>query len=139
MSARILIVEDEQHIADGLAFNLRADGHVATVARDGERALELLLRGSEPFDAVILDVMLPGKDGFVVAAEVRAAGQYVPILMLTARSRPEDVLRGFEAVRAGHPDGARQWTAAPPALERTGNRRDTGRGGRYVLVRVAHD
>ena len=97
MSARILIVEDEQHIADGLAFNLRADGHVATVARDGERALELLLRESEPFDAVILDVMLPGKDGFVVASEVRAAGQYVPILMLTARSRPEDVLRGFEA------------------------------------------
>jgi len=97
MSGRILIVEDEQHIADGLAFNLRADGHVATVARDGERALELLLRESEPFDAVILDVMLPGKDGFVVASEVRAAGQYVPILMLTARSRPEDVLRGFEA------------------------------------------
>jgi len=97
MSARILIVEDEQHIADGLAFNLRADGHLATVARDGERALELLLRESEPFDAVILDVMLPGKDGFVVASEVRAAGQYVPILMLTARSRPEDVLRGFEA------------------------------------------
>jgi two-component system, OmpR family, alkaline phosphatase synthesis response regulator PhoP len=97
MSGRILIVEDEQHIADGLAFNLRADGHVATVARDGEQALELLLRDSEPFDAVILDVMLPGKDGFDVASEVRAAGQYVPILMLTARSRPEDVLRGFEA------------------------------------------
>ena len=75
MSGRILIVEDEQHIADGLAFNLRADGHLATVARDGERALELLLRDSEPFDAVILDVMLPGKDGFVVASEVRAAGQ----------------------------------------------------------------
>jgi DNA-binding response OmpR family regulator len=97
MSGRILIVEDEQHIADGLAFNLRADGHVATVARDGEQALELLLQDSESFDAVILDVMLPGKDGFVVASEVRAAGQYVPILMLTARSRPEDVLRGFEA------------------------------------------
>ena len=97
MSGRILIVEDEQHIADGLAFNLRADGHLATVARDGEQALDLLLRDSEPFDAVILDVMLPGKDGFDVASEVRAAGQYVPILMLTARSRPEDVLRGFEA------------------------------------------
>ena len=97
MPGRILIVEDEQHIADGLAFNLRADGHVATVARDGEQALELLLTDSEAFDAVILDVMLPGKDGFDVASEVRAAGQYVPILMLTARSRPEDVLRGFEA------------------------------------------
>ena len=97
MSGRILIVEDEQHIADGLAFNLRAEGHSATVAGDGERALDLLLTERQPFDVVILDVMLPGKDGFVVASEVRAAGQFVPILMLTARGRPEDVLRGFEA------------------------------------------
>jgi DNA-binding response OmpR family regulator len=97
MAGRILIVEDEQHIADGLAFNLRAEGHTATVAADGERALGLLLAEGQPFDVVILDVMLPGKDGFVVASEVRAAGQFVPILMLTARGRPEDVLRGFEA------------------------------------------
>jgi DNA-binding response OmpR family regulator len=97
MPARILVVEDEQHIADGLSFNLRAEGHEATVARDGERALELLLGKTEAFDAVILDVMLPGKDGFAVAAEIREAGQFVPILMLTARARPEDVLRGFEA------------------------------------------
>jgi DNA-binding response OmpR family regulator len=95
--ARILIVEDEQHIADGLSFNLQAEGHEPTVAHDGERALELLLGADDPFDAVILDVMLPGKDGFDVAAEVRAAGRFVPILMLTARGRPEDVLRGFEA------------------------------------------
>jgi DNA-binding response OmpR family regulator len=95
--ARILIVEDEQHIADGLSFNLRADGHEATVAHDGERALELLLGRPDAFDAVILDVMLPGKDGFAVASDVRAAGHFVPILMLTARGRPEDVLRGFEA------------------------------------------
>ena len=97
MPSRILVVEDEQHIADGLSFNLRAEGHEPTVARDGEQALELLLRQPESFDAVILDVMLPGKDGFTVASEVRAAGRYVPILMLTARGRPEDVLRGFEA------------------------------------------
>ncbi len=97
MASRILIVEDEQHIADGLAFNLTAEGHVATVARDGEGALDLLLGRRDAFDAVILDVMLPGIDGFAVASEVRAAGQYLPILMLTARSRPEDVLRGFEA------------------------------------------
>jgi DNA-binding response OmpR family regulator len=95
--ARILLVEDEQHIADGLSFNLRAEGHEPTIARDGERALELLLNEHQVFDAVILDVMLPGKDGFAVAAEIRTAGQYVPILMLTARGRPEDVLRGFEA------------------------------------------
>jgi DNA-binding response OmpR family regulator len=95
--SRILIVDDEQHIADGLRFNLQAEGHEAAVAGDGERALQLLLSDESSFDVVILDVMLPGKDGFETAAEIRAAGQYVPILMLTARGRPDDVLRGFEA------------------------------------------
>jgi DNA-binding response OmpR family regulator len=95
--SRILIVEDEQHIADGLRFNLEAEGHDAIIVGDGERALQLLIDQRERFDAVILDVMLPGKDGFAVATDVRAAGQYVPILMLTARGRPEDVLNGFAA------------------------------------------
>ena len=95
--SRILIVEDERHIADGLRFNLEAEGHNALVAPDGERALALILGDRQPFDVVILDVMLPGRDGFAVASELRAAGQYVPVLMLTARGRPEDVLRGFEA------------------------------------------
>ena len=95
--SRVLIVEDEQHIADGLCFNLEAEGHEASVARTGEDALQALLEEKRAFDAVILDVMLPGKDGFTVASELRAAGQYVPILMLTARGRAEDVLRGFEA------------------------------------------
>ena len=95
--SRILIVDDEQHIADGLRFNLQAEGHETAVAGDGERALQLLLADGSAFDVVILDVMLPGKDGFETAAELRAAGQYVPILMLTARGRPDDVLRGFEA------------------------------------------
>ena len=95
--SRLLIVEDEQHNADGLRFNLQAEGHEAIVAADGERALALLLEERQPFDLVILDVMLPGKDGFAVASALRGAGQYVPILMLTARGRPEDVLRGFEA------------------------------------------
>jgi DNA-binding response OmpR family regulator len=95
--SRILIVEDEQHIADGLRFNLEAEGHSATVAADGETALTLLLDERQPFDAIVLDVMLPGKDGFTIASELRAAGQYVPIVMLTARGSPEDVLRGFEA------------------------------------------
>ena len=95
--SRILIVEDERHLADGLRFNLEAEGHDALVAPDGERALALLLGDPQPFDVVILDVMLPGRDGFAVASELRAAGQYVPVLMLTARGRPEDVLRGFEA------------------------------------------
>jgi len=95
--SRVLVVEDEQHIAEGLRFNLEADGDEAVVAASGERALELILKERQPFDVVILDVMLPGKDGFEVATDLRAAGQYVPILMLTARGRPEDVLRGFEA------------------------------------------
>ena len=95
--SRILIVEDEQHISDGLRFNLDAEGHEALVTPDGEQALDLLLNQRRVFDVIILDVMLPGKDGFTVAAELRAAGQYLPILMLTARGRPEDVLRGFEA------------------------------------------
>jgi DNA-binding response OmpR family regulator len=95
--SRILIVEDEQHISDGLRFNLEAEGHEALVAADGEQAIDLLLNERRVFDVVVLDVMLPGKDGFTVASELRAAEQYVPILMLTARGRPEDVLRGFEA------------------------------------------
>jgi DNA-binding response OmpR family regulator len=95
--SHILIVEDEQHLAEGLRFNLRAEGHDAIVSPDGERALQLLLDEHLPVDIVILDVMLPGQDGFAVASALRAAGQYVPILMLTARARPEDVLRGFEA------------------------------------------
>jgi DNA-binding response OmpR family regulator len=94
---RILIVEDERHIADGLRFNLEAEGHLAEVAADGDAAIRLLLEDRKPFDVVILDVMLPGRDGFAVARELRAAEIFVPILMLTARTRPEDVLKGFEA------------------------------------------
>ncbi len=93
----VLIVEDEQHLAEGLRFNLEAEGYEVEIVADGESALELLERHPQRFDAVVLDVMLPNKNGFEVAAELRESGQFVPILMLTARSRPEDVLRGFEA------------------------------------------
>jgi DNA-binding response OmpR family regulator len=103
--SHVLIVEDEAHLANGLRFNLEAEGHTVTVVRDGESALSLLLSKAKggrvenemekEFDAVVLDVMLPGKDGFAVAAELRAAKNFVPVLMLTARGRPEDVLKGF--------------------------------------------
>ena len=93
----ILVVDDEQHIADGLRFNLEAEGHQVTVVGTGEDALILLIEKRVAFDVVVLDVMLPGRDGFEVAGILREAGHYVPILMLTARDRPEDVLRGFEA------------------------------------------
>ena len=95
--SRILVVEDEQHIADGLRFNLEAEGHDVVVATDGEQALALVLDQHQAFDVIVLDVMLPARDGFFVASALRSAGQFLPILMLTARSRPEDVLKGFEA------------------------------------------
>jgi DNA-binding response OmpR family regulator len=95
--SRVLIVEDEEHLALGLKFNLEAEGIEAEVVGDGENALERLLPADNHIDAVVLDVMLPGIDGFEVVSQLRNARQYVPVLMLTARGRPEDVLRGFEA------------------------------------------
>ena len=92
---KILIVEDEEHLADGLRFNLEAEGYEAEIAADGDAALEKL--NSTAFDAVVLDVMLPTVDGFEVAKQMREREDYTPILMLTARGRPEDVLQGFEA------------------------------------------
>jgi two-component system alkaline phosphatase synthesis response regulator PhoP len=93
--SRVLVVEDEVHLAQGLRFNLEAEGYSAEVAGDGETATDRLLQRKENFDAVVLDIMLPGKDGFSVVSELRAARNYVPVLMLTARGRPEDVLKGF--------------------------------------------
>lgn len=93
----VLIVEDEEHLADGLRYNLEAEGYAVETVGDGETALARLLEEERRYDAVVLDVMLPGKDGFAVAAELRAANHYVPLLMLTARGRPEDVLKGFES------------------------------------------
>ena len=95
--SRILVVEDEAHLAQGLRFNLEAEGYEADIVADGETATERLLDKKEPFDAVVLDIMLPGKNGFNVVAELRAARNYIPVLMLTARGRPEDVLKGFAA------------------------------------------
>jgi len=95
--SRILAVEDEAHIAGGLRFNLEAEGHSVELVENGEDALDRLLHRGEHFDVLILDVMLPGKDGFTVARELREAQNFIPLLMLTARGRPEDVLQGFEA------------------------------------------
>ena len=92
---KVLIVEDEKHLADGLRFNLEAEGYQALVAENGEKALEAI--SQDKFDAVVLDIMLPGIDGFDVARTMRDQEDFTPILMLTARGRPEDVLNGFEA------------------------------------------
>ncbi len=95
--SRILVVEDEQHLADGLRFNLEAERHDVAIAETGEGALERIQAEPARFDLVILDVMLPGVDGFHVVSTLRQWGRFMPVLMLTARGRSEDVLRGFEA------------------------------------------
>lgn len=95
--SRVLVVEDEPHLAEGLRFNLEAEGHSVQALSDGESAVAQLLDRKEHYDAVVLDVMLPGKDGFEVVSDLRKNHNYVPVLMLTARGRPEDVLQGFAA------------------------------------------
>src|SRR5688572_11646527 len=92
---KILIVEDEKHIAEGLRFNLEADGFEVETAYDGEMALQILK--NYEFDAIVLDVMMLKTDGFTVAKRLREAENFTPILMLTALGKPEDVLQGFEA------------------------------------------
>jgi two-component system, OmpR family, alkaline phosphatase synthesis response regulator PhoP len=95
---RVLIVEDEHHLAEGLRFNLEAEGFGADIVDTGEAAIARLVGSDrQPYDLVVLDVMLPGKDGFSVVSELREARQFVPVLILTARGRPEDVLKGFAA------------------------------------------
>ena len=99
---RVLIVEDEDHLAAGLKLNLEAEGYAADVEDTGEAALARLVDGGaraagDGFDIVLLDVMLPGVDGFEVVRRLRAARQFVPVMLLTARSHTDDVLRGFEA------------------------------------------
>jgi DNA-binding response OmpR family regulator len=93
----ILLVEDEQHLAFGLSFNLEADGYQVEIVETGEAALERLHDPAKHFDLVVLDVMLPGIDGFAVVSDLRARSQFVPVLMLTARGRAEDILQGFAA------------------------------------------
>ena len=93
----ILIVEDEKHLADGLRYNLEAEGYNVDAVSDAETALSLLEERPREYDVIVLDVMLPGMDGFSMARQLRSQGQFVPILMLTARGQAEDVLLGFEA------------------------------------------
>jgi DNA-binding response OmpR family regulator len=95
--SRILVVEDERHLADGLRYNLEADEHDVDLSESGEDALHRLTAGAASYDLVVLDVMLPGIDGFSVTSELRRQGHYVPVLILTARGRSEDVLNGFGA------------------------------------------
>lgn len=106
----ILVVEDEAHIAEGLRFNLEAEGHEVVVAGDGRSALDALLGGERRFDLVLLDWMLPEASGIEVARRVRAAGNFVPILILTAKDHPSDVVRGIA-------EGADDYLTKPFALD----------------------
>ena len=93
----ILIVEDEKHLANGLRYNLEAEGYEIETVGNAEEALSLLVDDRKTYDVIVLDVMLPGMDGFSLASKLRAQKNFVPILMLTARDQAQDVLRGFEA------------------------------------------
>ena len=95
--SRVLIVEDEEHLAAGLKLNLEAEGYAVDVEENGQVALERLTTGANGFDVVLLDVMLPGLDGFEVVRRLRQAGKFLPVMLLTARSHTDDVLQGFEA------------------------------------------
>ena len=95
---KVLLVEDEDHLARGIQFNLELEGYDVEREGDGVQALQRLLgAGDGAYDLVILDVMLPGMDGFQVASRLRQAGAFTPLLMLTAKSLPEDVVKGLEA------------------------------------------
>jgi len=96
-AAHVLIVEDEEHLAQGLKFNLEAEGYRASIAHDGESALEMTAAPNSSIDVILLDVMLPGCDGFFVVERLRERDDRTPVLMLTARGRSEDVLKGFAA------------------------------------------
>jgi DNA-binding response OmpR family regulator len=125
-------VEDEKHLADGIRFNLELDGYEVETQGDGLLALARLQAPAcarTPFDLVVLDVMLPGLDGFEVARRLRQAGDFTPILMLTAKSLPEDVVQGLEA-------GADDYLAKPfdlavflARVKGLLRRRDWARGG----------
>ncbi|HET7286393.1 MAG TPA: response regulator, partial [Pyrinomonadaceae bacterium] len=93
----VLLVEDEKHLANGLRYNLKAEGYDVEIVGTAEEAHSLLTDDRKRYDVVVLDVMLPGMDGFSLASKLRSQGQFVPILMLTARGQAQDVLRGFEA------------------------------------------
>lgn len=93
--ARILVVDDEAHLAAGIRENLEAEGYRTDVAHDGAAGLALLR--AQPFDLVVLDVMMPNMDGVELCAELRRQGIQTPVLFLTVKGDPDDRVRGFEA------------------------------------------
>jgi two-component system OmpR family response regulator len=93
----ILLVEDEEHLAIGIRYNLTSEGLTVTTAADGHDALAILNESNTDIDLVVLDVMLPGMSGYAVCEEIRGRGNLIPVVMLTARTLVEDRIRGFNA------------------------------------------
>ena len=122
----MLVVEDEKKLAGLLARGLREEGYAADLADRGEEAL--WMAGAVPYDAIVLDVMLPGLDGFAVCRRLRQAGVWSPVLMLTARDEVDDRVAGLDA-------GADDYLTKPFSFEEllarlrslTGARRWSGR------------
>jgi two-component system OmpR family response regulator len=106
----ILVVEDEEHLAFGIKYNLEAEGYEVTTAGDGPKALQVLEGGDSPVDLVILDLMLPGMSGYAVCESLRQRGNNVPVLILSARTLVEDRVRGYDV-------GADQYLQKPFELE----------------------
>ena len=90
----LLVVEDEEAIAQGLVFNLGRKGYSVDLALDGETALERAT--AKRYDLIVLDVQLPGLDGFEVCQRLRGEGNFAAVLMLTARDQPDDVVYGLK-------------------------------------------
>ncbi|MEM7314004.1 MAG: response regulator transcription factor [Planctomycetota bacterium] len=109
-AAKILIVEDEEHLAVGIKFNLEAEGYTVTAKGDGPTAMEFLEANRDSIDLVILDLMLPGMSGYEVCESMRMNDHLMPVLILSARTEPEDRSRGFDA-------GADQYLTKPFELD----------------------
>jgi DNA-binding response OmpR family regulator len=139
---RVLIVEDEEHLAAGIRFNLELDGYEVETIDDGLRALERLLPGADgappqaAIDLVVLDVMLPGLDGFQIAERMREAGNYTPVLMLTAKGLPEDVVEGLQAGADDYLPKPFDLSVLLARVKGLIRRRDWARGGGAEPVKV---
>jgi len=135
--ARILVVEDEAHLAHGIRFNLELEGYEVEVVDDGLTALARLTDpAAPPLDLVILDVMLPGLDGLSIAERVRAAGNFTPVLMLTAKSLPEDVVQGLESGADDYLPKPFELTVLLARVRGLLRRREWTRGGAAESTRV---
>lgn len=139
---RVLLVEDEEHLAAGIRFNLELDGYEVETIDDGLRALERLVPGPDgappqsAIDLVVLDVMLPGLDGFQIAERMREAGNYTPVLMLTAKSLPEDVVEGLQAGADDYLPKPFDLSVLLARVKGLIRRRDWARGGGVEPVKV---